>query len=112
MRNLLFFVVISLLTGCGASEDKGAETSTLRVASHTVSCTGESEGRCLLIQEGTAIGTDDWEYFYYEDGIEGFDYKPGYIYDLLVRKIPVKDPPMDASSIRYQLIRILGKVEQ
>lgn len=112
MKNIIVFVVLSFLASCAVSEETSAETLTLRVNSYTVECVGEVEGRCLLVQEGSAIGTEDWEYFYFQDGIEGFNYEPGYVYDLLVRKIPVKEPPMDGSSIHYKLIRILEKVEQ
>lgn len=43
------------------------------------------------------------------DPIEGFDYVEGYEYDLLVRVIPIKDPPMDASFYRYVLIKIISQ---
>lgn len=112
MKKFFYIILLFSLTACGVSEETTLETVTLRVNSHTVQCTGEMEGECLLVQEGDAIGTEDWQYLYYRDSIEGFEYEPGFVYDLLVRKIPVKDPPMDASSIRYELVRILSKVEQ
>lgn len=48
-----------------------------------------------------------WEYFYNE--IKGFTYKPGYVYKLLVAIEPIDNPPADASSLHYSLIRVLQK---
>lgn len=112
MKKIFYLILVFSFTACGVTEETTLETVTLRVNSHTVACSGEMDGECLLVQEGDAIGSEDWEYFYYWDGIEGFEYEPGFVYDLLVRKIPVKNPPMDSSSIRYELVRILSKVEQ
>lgn len=41
--------------------------------------------------------------------IEGFDYVEGCEYDLLVRIIPIKDPPEDASSYKYVLIEKISQ---
>jgi hypothetical protein len=79
------------------------------VNSYTEECVGEREGNCLLVQEGDHIGTDNWSLFYYEGSIEGFDYEPGYIYHLKVKKKKIKNPPMDGSSISYRLVRIMSK---
>ena len=84
----------------------------MRVNSYTVDCVGEMEGTCLLVQEGDLIGTDDWEYFYYVDSIEGFTYEPGFLYGLIVKKTAVENPPADGSSIRYELVKIVSKEAQ
>ncbi|MCP9200092.1 DUF4377 domain-containing protein [Gramella sp. GC03-9] len=60
-----------------------------------------------LIQEGDEIGGEDWSYFY--DPIEGFEYEPGYIYSLRVRKVKVADPPQDASGFLYILVNQRSK---
>lgn len=108
MKPAIVLIFLVVLLSCNASQTDAEEVH-LRVNSYTVECYGEMEGNCLLVQEGDKIGTEDWEYFYYEDSIDGFDYEPGYIYDLMVRKIQVEDPPQDASSIKYELVRILSK---
>ncbi|WP_424493493.1 DUF4377 domain-containing protein [Salinimicrobium sp. GXAS 041] len=111
MKITVAYILILFFWGCGSTEDAVLETP-LRVNSYTVSCIGEMEGECLLVQEGNAIGTDDWELFYYKDDIEGFDYEEGYIYDLIVEKSEIENPPMDASSVNYKLIRIESKEKQ
>lgn len=101
-------LIVFLIIGC-SSADVGVNEIKMRINSHTVECVGEAEGNCLLVQEGDQIGTDDWELFYYEDSILGFNYEPGYIYNIIVKKTPLENPPMDGSSIVYELVRIVSK---
>ncbi|MDX1542905.1 MAG: DUF4377 domain-containing protein [Christiangramia sp.] len=68
---------------------------------------GEALQLVYLVQEDEAIGGEQWTYMY--DEILGFDYEPGYIYDLKVRKETVENPPQDASSARYILISVRSK---
>lgn len=112
MRIIILLVLLILNSGCSATAtaDVGEDIE-LRINSHTVACEGVMEGECLLIQKGDKIGSEDWEYFYFKDDILGFEYEPGFIYDLAVKRIPVPDPPQDGSSFRYELIKILSKVK-
>ncbi len=57
----------------------------------------------LLVQEENNIGTDIWTNF--STNIEGFIYEPGNIYNLLVKVRTIDNPPADASSLKYTLIR-------
>jgi hypothetical protein len=84
----------------------------MMVNSYTVDCVGETAGICLLVQEGDMIGTGKWENFFYSDSIEGFNYEPGYIYGLQVKKTEVENPPAGGSSIRYELVKIVSKEMQ
>lgn len=43
--------------------------------------------------------------------VEGFDYDPGFDYELRVAKSAVENPLQDASSIRYQLLEVVSKIE-
>jgi len=51
----------------------------------------------------------EWQNFY--DQIEGFEWEPGYTYELRVAVHQVENPPADASSLRYELIEVVDKVE-
>lgn len=105
-------LILALIWGCSTVVSDADETI-MRVNSHTVDCIGGvMEGKCLLVQEGDLLGTEDWENFYFEDSIIGFDYEPGYIYTIRVRKTTIPDPPQDSSSIRYELVQILSKEKQ
>ena len=52
---------------------------------------------------------DEWQLFY--DQIEGFEWEPGYTYELIVAVDEIENPPADASSLRYVLIEVVNKVE-
>lgn len=108
MKLLFKLFVLALLLSCSVNTGAIGEAN-MRVNSYTAECVGEMEGTCLLVQEGDKMGTEDWEYFYYVDSIEGFSYEPGFIYDLQVKKIPIENPPMDGSSIKYELVKVISK---
>jgi hypothetical protein len=78
---------------------------TLHVDSKSVPCEGANPQTCLRVRRGDSA---EWELFY--DSIEGFEPKPGHAYELIVRLHPVEDPPADASSIRYELIRVVREI--
>ncbi len=111
MKSLLPYLCLIMVFGCGTTSNDVLEIK-LRINSYTVACVGEMEGNCLLVQEGEKIGSEDWEYFYYIDSIVGFDYEPGYIYDLLVAKRDIPNPPADGSSYQYELVRIVSREKQ
>lgn len=64
---------------------------------------------CYQAQENKIINENDWQYFC--QSIEGFDgiYEEGYIYQISVNKIKIKNPPQDGSSVKYELIEVLSK---
>ncbi|MFN2187848.1 MAG: DUF4377 domain-containing protein, partial [Candidatus Promineifilaceae bacterium] len=76
------------------------------VGPERVECEGEGPQECYLVKYNP---NEDWQYFYSE--IQGFNYEPGYTYELVVAEIPVKNPPAGASSIQYLLYEIGNKSE-
>lgn len=111
MKKLMFVSLLFFIVSCGP-QIIDTNRVNMMVNSYTVECVGEAEGTCLLVQEGEMIGTENWEYFYYVDSIEGFTYEPGFIYGLIVKKTEIENPPADGSSIRYELVRIVSKEPQ
>lgn len=87
------------------STDAAGEIVTLYVGPEQVDCVGVAPQKCLLVRESTEV---DYSYFY--GNIEGFEYEPGYNYELQVNQIPVENPPADGSSIRWTLIEVVEKV--
>ena len=81
-----------------------AEIVTLYVGPEKVDCVGVAPQECLLVRDSP---DDEYEFFYSQ--INGFDYEPGYEYELLVQKTPVENPPADASSIKWTLIEVVSK---
>ena len=57
--------------------------------------------------EGSFTFENDYTLFY--DAIAGFEFEPGYEYELLVQVDPVENPPADASNLQYTLIEEVSK---
>lgn len=100
---------VALLVTVWACEEPEVSEANMRVNHFTQACQGLYEGNCLLVQEGTEIGSDNWQLFYFENGIKDFEYEPGFVYDLKVNKIHIANPMQDASSIEYELVEIVNK---
>lgn len=47
----------------------------------------------------------------YSEFVQGFKFEWGYEYELEIRKIKLKNPPMDASNVNYELIRVISKTK-
>ncbi|MDN3641635.1 DUF4377 domain-containing protein [Lutimonas halocynthiae] len=97
------YLFLFLSLACTANSD--IQSKKLIIADHLSDCVGVGPQTCMLVKESPE---DDWTYFY--DQIEGFEYVPGYTYELIVTEIKVENPAADASSIKYQLKELLSKV--
>lgn len=107
MKLLQFVLAILILSSCSMFKHQ-SKTQTMWVNSSQTDCVGVGPQKCLLVQHGDSL-TDVWQNFY--DGIEGFDYEPGYIYQLEVKKtlLDPSEVPADASTIKYTLVNELSK---
>jgi glyoxylase-like metal-dependent hydrolase (beta-lactamase superfamily II) len=85
-------------------QQTNSTVTTLHVDSELVDCVGVGPQKCMLIKEDF---NSNWKNFY--DKIEGFEFQPGYVYKLKVKITEIKNPPSDASSLKYTLIEILEK---
>ncbi|TRO66684.1 DUF4377 domain-containing protein [Christiangramia sabulilitoris] len=108
----LFVLVIVLFAGANSCSLVGENEQDrvlieMRINHFQQTAFGSYPLLVLLAQENESIGGADWKYFY--DEIEGFNYKPGYIYDLKVIKKSVQDPPQDASAFKYILHSVVAK---
>jgi heat shock protein HslJ len=104
----IFLSAIALSTCENKTSEKNAETI-LYVNSSKVECTGVGKMQCLQIQESETLKPNDWKNFF--GNIEGFEYEPGYIYKLSVKKENL-DPatvPADASTLKYSLVKVIEK---
>lgn len=80
------------------------EVKTVYVGPELVDCVGVGPQKCMQVKSAPG---DEYSMFY--DTIEGFDFEPGYEYELLVREEQVENPPADASSLRWVLVSQLSK---
>jgi len=63
---------------------------------------------CYQIQKETEWESENWKLFY--DAISGFEYEPGFIYQIKVEVSKKKEPvPADASSLSYKLVEVISK---
>ncbi|MFC5408132.1 DUF4377 domain-containing protein [Larkinella bovis] len=106
MKSSLRYGTLLLLLLFGACDKWQVKPDliTMQIADHQEDCMGVFQQRCLLVKIDEET---NWGYFY--SGIDGFTYEEGYEYRLIVRREPVKNPPQDASSIRYILVNIVEK---
>ncbi len=88
-----------------AGEMDAVET-TLYVGPTQADCVGEGPMTCMLVKT-----EPDGEYQLFYNQIQGFEYVPGYEYELLVNVEDVANPPAGGSSLKYTLIEEVGATE-
>lgn len=87
-----------------ADVDSDAASKTVFVGSELVDCVGVAPQKCMLVRESA---DEEWTFFY--DQIVGFEFEPGFEYELLVTETEVDNPPADASSIQVTLVEVVSK---
>lgn len=114
MKRLSFLTTLCLLLTLALSCRTDSVTpsvwpivSSLQIASTTRDCNGPFPRKCLQVKEDNAA---NWQLFY--NSIDGFTYKEGYEYVVVVRREPVPNPPADGSSIRYILVDEVSKIKR
>src|SRR5688572_19816096 len=107
MRMFIKFLVafyFFLALACIRAENSGSnETIRLIVNHYRVPCVGAGTQLCYLAKER---GASSWEYLF--EGIDGFRYEWGRVYELDVEKSRRKDVKADQSPVSYKLIRVVG----
>ena len=98
----LLALLSTVLAACGPAG--GPAEKTIYVGPRQVDCEGVAPQKCMLVRESL---DDDWTMYY--DRIVGFDYEPGYEYELRIVEEEVENPPADASSIRWTLLEVVSK---
>lgn len=99
----LLVVAATVLAAC-APLGAGPVEKTVYVGPYLEDCVGIAPQKCMLVKEDLK---GDWTLFY--DSIEGFDYEEGFEYELLVREEKIQNPPADASSIRWTLVKVVSQ---
>lgn len=105
--SVIAFSLLVLAQCKSMNNTSGNDEKTFIIASETADCTGVAPMKCLQVKEK---GSEDWQNFY--SNIEGFTYQPGFEYTLKVRTEKIENPPADASSIRYILVKEVSKVKK
>lgn len=113
MRFLLAFALL-FLSACDVEdillppvsiEEPEEQTEIIIVGPYTQRCHGAFfEQDCLMVREEDS---DDWGFFF--EGIEGFDFEPGFIYTLEVRLEDRGPYIQDVGRYAYHLVKIIEK---
>ena len=102
---LIFF---SVMIGCDRSgslitpEKENIET--LIIGPYTETCQGLIEQQCYLEFNEES---QEWHFFY--EGIQGFDFEPGFIWTLKVSLHEREEGIQDVGRYEYRLVEILDK---
>jgi hypothetical protein len=110
LMKYVFFLLLMSFFACekGDSWVISPETE-MYINSYKTDCTGMGSLPCLLVQEGSLLGSEEWILF--NDPIQGFNYEEGYYYHLKVRIEKILNPAPDASDRKYILLQLISKQE-
>jgi hypothetical protein len=107
MKKLSYFLPALLLFFFSCEKD--TDNTTMRINHYKSNCAGLGSATCFLVQEGDAIGTQNWSLL--SDTIDGFKFEEGFITTLEIRKENIVNPPQDGSGIKYRLIKTISKTK-
>ncbi len=102
--SLCLIVCFTLLTSCASDDDSGAEITTLTFTHYSTISFGFSNSPRLL-----PLSTKSGETSSFYRFVEGFDYEPGFDYELRVFETPNDPELQDAPSVSYELIEVISK---
>ena len=101
---ILLFISAFALGACDKNDDYTVREWTVAFQ------LGISHGFHTLQPVLLVKANDDTSWRAVYEGIEGFDYEPGYEYKLRIKAKQLADPPQDASSVRYSLLELISKI--
>ena len=93
-------ILLSLTVGCGWNE----HIETLIIGPYKVDCVGAFEQECYLEFNEES---QRWHFFY--EGIQGFDFEPGFIWTLKVSLHEREEGIQDVGRYEYRLVEVLDK---
>lgn len=110
LRCTAWLVLIALMAACVPAPVQPApvvtasETVTMYVGPELADCTGVAAQACLQVR-----GQPNEAYQLFYSPIAGFEYEPGYEYEITVKVEPVANPPADAPAYAYTLVEVVSK---
>lgn len=96
----IILIVLFVIIGC----NRGEHTETLIIGPYKVDCVGAFEQECYLEFNEES---QEWHFFY--EGIQGFDFEPGFIWTLKVSLHEREEGIQDVGRYEYRLVEILDK---
>lgn len=108
MKKIVFLLAFPLLFSCTADDDSVVQEEVKLFVNHFKSTAVLAPTTVLLVQEDERRGSGE---FSATLGIRGFEFEPGFTYDLTVVKTTTKNPGTDFSTVSYELISQNNKTE-
>lgn len=99
---LITLILLPLTIGC----DLGEHTEILIIGPYRTECPSFSGSDCYL-----EFNEEEQKWHFFYEGIQGFDFVPGYIYRLKVRLEERPEGIQDVGRYEYHLIEVLSKEE-
>ncbi len=98
----IILIILFVIIGCG----RDTHEEILIIGPYKVDCVGAFEQECYLEFNEE---NQEWHFFY--EGIQGFDFVPGYIYTLKVRLEDRGTEIQDVGRYAYHLVAVIDKEE-
>ncbi len=102
MKYTIPLIVLSVFFLFSIPLSYAEEIKTIFVGPNLVDCVGVGPQKCMQVRDDEK---SEWTNFY--DKITGFDFVEGNSYTLSIKITDVANPPADASSKKYELVRIV-----
>ena len=93
-------ILLPFIIGCGLDE----HIETIIIGPYKVDCVGAFEQECYLEFNEES---QEWHFFY--EGIQGFEFEPGFIWTLKVSLHEREEGLQDVGRYEYRLVEILDK---
>ena len=106
MLKRIFIILISLIFTTACEKGNNTKTEEMTILSYKTPCSGLRQRLCYLVKSNNA---DETTLFY--NSIENFEFSWGHTYQISVLVTEIKNPPADASSVKYQLKQLVSDVE-
>lgn len=114
----ILLIPLSITMGCGTDAEFknpcpgswisrcGGNTEILIIGPYKTTCVGAFEQECYL-----EFNEENQKWFFFYDGIRGFDFEPGFIWTLKVSLHEYSGDIQDVGKYEYRLIEVLDKKE-
>ena len=102
-------IFLAVIIGCDQITNGMLDADTIEtliIGPYTETCYGFIEQQCYLEFNEER---QEWEFFY--ESIQGFDFEPGYIYRLKVRREDRGTEIQDVGRYAYHLVEVLSREE-
>lgn len=108
MKLLILLFSLAVFGSSSCQKEDQIQTEIWWINSAKVDCMGVGPMTCFQIQKNKEIESGKWELFY--EDIEGFQYQPGFVYQVKVNISQKSNPtPADASTLSFRLVEVLQK---